>query len=127
MMQHHDVKILPDRQSILRPAVFVLLLITLMVTGCEEIIEFETQNKGGDIVIFGRMTDGLAGNQVNVSITSPFDKPPVPIEFAEVVVFDEAGNREIYHETTKPGVYEPRNLTLERSEGKSYFCFYSNH
>ncbi|MEL6562001.1 MAG: DUF4249 family protein [Bacteroidota bacterium] len=121
MMQHHHVKILIDRLNIFRPAVFVLLLITIMVTGCEEIIEFETQNKGGDIVIFGRMTDGLAGNQINVSITSPFDKPPVPIEFAEVVVFDEAGNREIYHETTKPGVYEPRNLTLERREGKSYF------
>lgn len=121
MMDKQLVNIWLQMTKRMKPITYIMLISVFLTSACEEIIEFDTENKGGDIVIFGRITDGLEGNQVTVSITSPFDRPPIPIEFAEVTIYDEEGNSEDFQETLKPGVYEPRNLTLERRPGKFYF------
>lgn len=120
-MQQHLFKIHLKTKGSLKIGVYLLLMCVLSIGACEEIIEFDTENKGGDIVIFGRMTDDVEGNQVTVGITSPFDRPPIPIEFADVILYDEEGNSEVFQETLEPGVYEPQTLTLERRVGKSYY------
>ncbi|MEL6562002.1 MAG: DUF4249 family protein [Bacteroidota bacterium] len=119
-MRRQLFKISWMKKGSLRLSVFLLLISVLSIVACEEIIEFNTENKGGDIVIFGRMTDGLEGNRVTVSVTSPFDRPPIPIEFADVILYDEDGNNEVFQEL-EPGIYEPQSLTLERTAGKSYY------
>ena len=100
---------------------YAIIFAVFLITSCEEIIEFDTENDGGDLVVFGRFTNQLENNVVSVGITAPFDGPVIPIRFAEVVVKDENGNREIYAETSEEGVYKPRSLTLPITPGEKYF------
>ena len=123
-MQISFEKILPSKQTrlaFLVRLVAMLPLYALFLLGCEEIIEFDTNNKGGDLVVFGRVTNGTEGNEVTVSLTSPFDRPSTPIQFANVSVLDEEGNREIFRETTDPGTYRSENPVLDRSTGKKFY------
>jgi len=77
--------------------------------------------KSGDLVIFGRLTDGLDGNSVSVSITAQFDRPPIPVSAAEVVVYDEAGNSERFNETSEDGTYSSSAMMLDRSPGNKFY------
>lgn len=101
--------------------ILIILMSLLLIGGCEDIIQFETENTGRDLIIFGRFTNVSEHDEVKVSITTPFDGPSIPIRFAEVVVKDTSGNSEVYSETNEVGVYKPTDATLERIPGKQYF------
>lgn len=100
---------------------FLSIVSVILFFGCEEIIEFDATNKGGDLVIFGRITDSSDGNRVTVSITAPFDRPPIPVQFAEVIIYDEDGNSERFNETDIAGTYKSGNFILDRSPGKAFY------
>ena len=87
------------------PYCLVLLAFTsLGLTACTEVIDLDTGRPRQQLVIFGRVTDGLAGNEVRVSLTSVEGLEPEPVDNAQVWLIEDG---EILAEYTErsPGFY----------------------
>ena len=69
-----------------------LILMLLLLYGCSEVINLNERQAGGELVIFGRLTDGTFGNYVNVTRTGPAGGLPVPVNGAIVRIADGRGN-----------------------------------
>ncbi|MGB3466621.1 MAG: hypothetical protein WBA74_15175, partial [Cyclobacteriaceae bacterium] len=61
------------------------------------------------------------GNSVSIRLTSPVDRPPDPISFADVFIYDEEGNSEQFFETDDKGTYRPNSISLPRTAGKQFY------
>ncbi|MFY0593463.1 DUF4249 family protein [Roseivirga sp.] len=92
--------------------IVLLLLLVFITFSCAEVIDLKNERTGGQLVIFGRITNGGDGNSVNITRTQEEGLAPLNVSGATVVVIDENGNREQYVESS-PGVYDlGRNLVV---------------
>lgn len=64
------------------------LSISLMILSCSEVVDLNSDEGAKQIVIYGRITDGTAGNQVTISLTSSFNGEQEPISGAEVTLLE---------------------------------------
>lgn len=82
------------------------LMLMLVVSACTEVIDLDSDSTGGDLVIFGRITNGTMGNQVSITRTLPDGQDPAPVGGAIVNVIDVSGNLQEQYQETSPGEYE---------------------
>lgn len=82
------------------------MMLLLAVIGCTEVITLNSESTGGDLVIFGRLTNGTMGNLVSITRTLPDGQDPLPISGAVVRVIDVEGNLTEEYQETSPGEYE---------------------
>lgn len=68
-------------------------LLILALCTCSEVIDLNTEGVAAQLVIYGRITDGTAGNDVSISFTSPFNGEQAPVTEAEVMLIE--NDREI--------------------------------
>lgn len=96
-----------------------LLLLALLTATCNEPIDLPVDTRGGELVIFGRISNSHIGNYVEITRTPIFEGTPEPVLEAEVKVFDEAGNVECLL-MGEPGIYDLKGDILEREVGDSF-------
>lgn len=95
-----------------------LLFVTL---ACSEVIDLETSEVGGQIVIYGRITNGTQGNEVTVSRTADLGQAPEAVSNAVVKIIDETGLEEsLVESTTEPGKYILERNILQGTVGTAY-------
>lgn len=102
----------------LRKIIFLMLLICAVV-GCSEIIELNNESEGGQLVIFGRITNGGMGSEVSITRTLPESQDPEKVSGAVVTIFNQHGDREQLVETS-PGKYELRGDQVQGTVGDTY-------
>ncbi|MCE7992173.1 MAG: DUF4249 domain-containing protein [Roseivirga sp.] len=100
--------------------VISLLLPVLLVQGCSEVVNLKTELGPSQLLVFGRITDGLEGNIIQLSRTSTFNGEQEPVTGAVVKVVAEDGNTEHYLEV-ESGEYELANESLTGQPGMSYY------
>ncbi len=83
------------------PALVSLLLV---VYACSEVVDLKTDNEGGQLVVYGRITNGTLGNEITLSRSTRSGLPPRFISGAQIEVIDGQGNRGSYIEDGE-GVY----------------------
>jgi len=70
---------------------YSILILLLAVFACSEPIDLSTDESGGQLIIFGRVTNGTFGNFVNVSRTGEAGEAPVPVSGARVSIVNGQG------------------------------------
>ncbi len=98
---------------------FLLVLISLLVVTCNEVIDLDTDQEGGELVIFGRISNSNIGNYVEISRTVDYGGEPEPVSEAEVKIYDEDGNVECLVLESQ-GRYILIGDILERNVGDSF-------
>ena len=93
--------------------------LVLLAFSCAEVIELKNDSEGGQLVIFGRITNGGMGNQVDITRTLPEGQDPERVSGAMVKVIDSNGGEEQYAETS-PGVYELARNIVQGQVGGTY-------
>jgi hypothetical protein len=107
----------------------VLPLLTLMLS-CSEVVDLGIGRQDQQLVVFGRVTDGLAGNEVNISYTSAVNGVQEPVSGASVILLEDGIYFAEYSERS-PGIYRLNSqdsanagksyeLQIELSNGRSY-------
>ena len=71
---------------------FGVFLLLLGLFACAEVIDLDTENEGGQLVIFGRITNGAFSNQIRITRTQLSGQVPEGISGARVTVTDDEGN-----------------------------------
>lgn len=89
------------------------------LTTCSEVIDLDTDEQGGELVIFGRISNSHVGNYVKVTRTSNSGQAPIPVNDAQVRIYDQDDHVEELR-FTGPGHYELVDKVLDRSIGKSF-------
>ncbi len=93
-------------------------------------IDLKTQGQNQQLVIYGRITDGMAGNEVNLSLTSPVNGVAEPVSGANVILLEDGLIFGQYTEKA-PGVYRLESqdsamegrtyeIEVELSDGREY-------
>lgn len=82
-----------------------IILLVLVIISCNEPIDLNVDTRGGELVIFGRISNSHVGNYVEITRTAIYEGAPEPVEGAEVKIYDEDGNMECLV-MDEPGVYE---------------------
>ena len=96
-----------------------LLLLVLGTSTCSEVIDLDGDQESGQVVIFGRLTNGAWGNFVEVSATGPQGGVPVPETTAIVQISNDRGETErMFH--IDSGRYEFPAGTTFGEEGVGY-------
>jgi len=98
----------------------VLILSFLLCTTCSEVIDLDTDEEGGELVIFGRISNSYIGNYVEISRTSSLGQVPEPISDAIVRIYDEDGDFEVLPISNEEGRYEIVDRDLERNVGDKF-------
>ncbi len=100
---------------------WIALLLLLTFTDCSEVIDLNTEDLGGQLVIYGRITNGTLGNVVEVSRTTANGQAPQPVSGAVVRVIGEGGVQGAYTEsTTDLGTYELNPGSIQGVIGQAY-------
>lgn len=100
----------------------LLLLLCLMASACVEQIDFPVERAGGQLVVDGGITDSGGQQYVKLSFTSESDRVPVPIEDAQVKIFDDRGQSEDYfHHEEDPGTYLLYGNQVKGEIGRTYY------
>ena len=95
------------------------LLVLISLFACSEVIDLDISENGGQLVVFGRLSNSNVGNYVSVQRTDVLGKQPVPVFGAQVSITSGAGDTEVLIEGDS-GVYElPGNLLI-REPGQSF-------
>ena len=68
----------------MRNTLFIIL--ALLLTCCSEVINLDTDEQGGELVIFGRISNSNIGNYVEVTRTNSSGQAPVPFECVSCLV-----------------------------------------
>lgn len=103
----------------IKPKIILLIGLVLMAFSCAEVIELKNDSEGGQLVIFGRITNGGMGNSVNITRTLPEGQDPEKVSGAVVRVIDSNGGEEQYVETS-PGLYELARNVVQGQVGETY-------
>jgi len=77
----------------------LLLGICLLYAACSEIVDLKTGEQQDQIVIYGKVTDGIAGNELSISLTSNVGGEQQPVDGAQAVLLEDGnpiGNYERY-------------------------------
>ena len=80
------------------------LCLLLLCTHCSEVIDLKVNEQEQNIVIYGKVTDGTAGNELSISLTSEAGAEQEPIEGAQAVLLENNIPIGIY-EPYEPGKY----------------------
>lgn len=83
---------------------FSLIFLFAGTIACTELVDLNSDGGLGQIVIHGRITDGIAGNKVTISLTSSFNGEQEPISQADVVLLEDDIPLAVYVED-EPGIY----------------------
>lgn len=97
----------------------LMVCITLFVISCSEVVDLNSDQGAGQIVIYGRVTDGTAGNEVTIALTSSFNGEQEPISDAEVVLLEDDIPLATYSER-EPGVYRLNFENDSARAGRNY-------
>ncbi len=103
----------------IRQSNFCYLLVLFGLFACSEVIDLDTNQEGGQLIVFGRLSNSNVGNYVTVQRTGVLGKPPTPVFGAEVSISNGAGDTELLIEADS-GVYELPGNVLIREPGRSY-------
>ena len=98
----------------------IFLFLLLMLGGCIEQIDFDTDRRGGFLVVDGKIHDGPGPYKLELSRTTGEGSPTRPVTGAVVSIFDDQGNREFYTETEE-GHYEVPGNTVQGRRGGTYY------
>ncbi len=106
--------------SILQKPVYKLsLLILFGIYACAEVIELEDNTVGGQVIIYGRISNSTQANEVIISKAGQASTAPIPIEGAIVKIVDDTGIEEFLVEVA-PGHYTLNRNVLSGQFGRSY-------
>lgn len=83
---------------------FVLLALIVVSTSCSEPVNLNTGEGDKLLVIYGKVTDGTAGNELFIGLTSEVGAAQEPISRAEPVLVENGIPIGVYEETS-PGNY----------------------
>ena len=98
---------------------FLLVLsLGILVTGCIEQIEFDTEGRIGQLIVDGKITNGSGPHFLRLGIAT--SKTPLPVNRATVTLFDNEGNAENYYQVEE-GVYRLEGYIVQGEAGKSYY------
>lgn len=92
---------------------FVLLL------ACSEVVNLKTEGVAQKLVVYGRITDGIAGNEVSLAFTSPINGNQEPITNARLTLLENSSEIAQYLEF-EPGRYRLFYPNDSAKEGRSY-------
>jgi len=81
---------------ILRSKAVLFLALTLGIIACQDVIEFEVNRSGSQLVVDGTIVPGQSPQFLNLGFTSVKEQIPIPINGAKVTLFDGNGNSEAY-------------------------------
>ncbi|WP_422355173.1 DUF4249 family protein [Roseivirga pacifica] len=95
------------------------LALMLMAVGCTQVIDLDTDEVGGKLVIFGRVSNSSVGNTVTVTRTQPNGEDPLPIENARVLIFDQQDNAAQLNYIGN-GIYELPHGVLNQQVGSQF-------
>ena len=110
----------PAKHTGLKPAWFSMLAL-LLLFACSQVIDLETGEVGGQVVIFGRITNGSAFNQVSVTRTGSFGQAPIPVSGALVRIISESGAEQVLQERPfDPGIYQSEQSDYKGVVGEAY-------
>jgi hypothetical protein len=99
-----------------------LFLLCLNTFACVEQIDFPVERTGGQLVVDGGITDSEEAQFVKLSFTAESDRVPVPVEDAQVKIFDDLGQSEDYfHDGETPGTYALYGNVVQGRIGRTYY------
>lgn len=90
-----------------------------LVLACSEVIDLDTETQAGQLVIYGRLTNGQQGNEIELSRSTLVGLPPKPLSGAHIQVFDSQGNAGNYRDDGD-GKYL-YDGTFSGEPGKAYY------
>ncbi len=105
-------------------------LLVLVLCACSEVINLDTEGVAPQLVIYGRITDGKAGNEVSIALTSGFNGEQQPVtraevrliendrEIADYIEFSPGNYRLAYSDSARLG--RTYQLSVELSDGRSF-------
>lgn len=99
--------------------IFYLLILTLIFSGCEKVIDVDLNEAAPVIVIEGNLSNNLSVAEVKISLTSSyFDTlPSKKVSGAVVTVESDFGDKYIFSETEN-GIYKSKDIWYR--EGSTY-------
>lgn len=89
-----------------------------MFMACSEMIDLETETLEGQLVVYGRLTNGYEGNSLELSRTTLVGLPPKRVSGARIELFDSQGNKGTYREAGD-GLYTYDGTTVGQP-GEAY-------
>lgn len=98
----------------------IVLSMGLLLTGCAEVIDLGNEQGPSQLFVFGRLTTGLDGNQIQIATTSKINTGQDPVVNARVVLVAEGGQREEYYHIGD-GNYRLFNREIIGETGKEYY------
>jgi len=99
--------------------VMLFLGLIFFAFSCAEVIDLNTETDGGQLIIYGRITNGGMGNSISITRAQPEGQAPASVSGALVTVTDGNGAEELYREST-PGVYVLARNTVVGQVGGTY-------
>jgi len=98
--------------------------ISTLLLGCIDQIDFESNSATRLLVVDGRITNSNGPHSLKLGITTGIttipDKITKPVEGAEIMIFDNLGNKEDYFEI-EPGIYLLQGNIVKGIPGVEYF------
>lgn len=79
--------------------VLILCLVCFLAASCSEVIDLDIDSEGGQLVVYGRVTNGVLGNEISLSKSTLAGLPPRNVSGARVELVDGQGNTGRYTET----------------------------
>ncbi|HKL17332.1 MAG TPA: DUF4249 family protein [Halalkalibaculum sp.] len=107
------------RLNVRMASISLLLFMGLILGSCIEQIDFDTDRRGGFLVVDGRIHDGPGPYTLELSRTTGEGSPTRPVSGAVVSLNDGLGNREFYTETAE-GVYQAPGIEVQGRRGGTY-------
>ena len=98
---------------------FFLISLLWLVHACADVIDLGAEASQEQLVIYGRITDGTAGNEVRFAFTSPINGEQEAISDAELQLLENGSVRAAYNEIS-PGVYRLNLPADSAREGNTY-------
>jgi hypothetical protein len=103
-----------------KPYPILILLALLSLAACVEIIEFDTTREGGQLVVDGGIGTGSGPFTIYLGRTASSARVTIPVEQAEIFVYDDQGNGLAYQELGEGQYRLPEGL-LQPQIGHTYY------
>lgn len=104
----------------LRVTLTLLCIFNCLLISCVEVIDFEVERKGGQLVVDGKITNREGQHMLKLSRTSKEERISTPLSGANITIFDDLGNQEQYTQVEE-GEYLLEGLTVKGIDGTTYF------
>lgn len=102
-------------------SIALILSISCLLLACSEVIDLKISEAGGQIIIFGRITNGSSFNQISIARTGSLGQAPQPVSAATVRIISENGEVQPLREMPRePGLYRPEQSDFRGVEGVGY-------